>query len=101
VFIELVRVSELQLYAAFFAMESGIFEGLLEAGESDLDPLAFATFGAHCENSAGMSFIHGIFSFFILNFGMREGYALSRLEFSTRPADPFFWDAIRRCSAGS
>ena len=89
-FIELVRVSELQLYAAFFAVESGIFKRLVPAGESNLTPLAFAALGAACADETGMSFIHDIFSFLILKFGMREGYALSRLEFNTRPADPFF-----------
>ena len=67
-FIELVRVSELQLYAAFFAMESSIFESLLETGESNLDPLTLATFRAHCANSAGMFLIHVLFSFFHFEF---------------------------------
>ena len=101
-FIELVRVSEFQLYAAFFAVKSSIFESLLETGESNRYPLTLAALGAHCANSTGMFLTHGLFSFFHFEFmNMREGYALSHLKFNTRPADPFSGDAIRKCSAGS
>lgn len=68
VFIELVRVSEFQLYAAFLTVESSIFESLLETGESNLDPLTFAAIRAHCANSAGMFLIHVLFSFFHFEF---------------------------------
>ena len=101
-FIELVRVSEFQLYAAFFAVKSSIFESLLKTGESNFDPLAFAAFRAHCANSADMFLTHGLFSFFHFEFvNMREGYALSHLKFSTRPADLFSGVSIRRCFADS
>ena len=101
-FIELVRVSEFQLYAAFFAVESSIFESLLETGKGNLNPLTLAAFRAHCANSAGMFLIHDLFSFFHFEFvNMREGIALSHLKFNTRPADLFSGDAIRKCSAGS
>ena len=102
VFIELVRVSEFQFYAAFFAIESSIFESLLETEESNLDPLTFAALRAHCANSADMFLTHDLFSFFHFEFeNVREGYALSHLKFSTRQADLFSGDAIRKCSAGS
>ena len=102
VFIELMRVSEFQLYTAFFAVKSSIFESLLKTGENDFDPLTLAALRAHCANSAGMFLIHVLFSFFHFEFvNMREGYALSRLKFSTKPADLFSGVSIRRCFADS
>ena len=68
VFIELMRVSEFQLYTAFLAMESSIFESLLKTGENDFDPLTLAAIRAHCANSAGMFLIHVLFSFFHFEF---------------------------------
>ena len=101
-FIELVRVSEFQLYTAFFAVKSSIFESLLKTGENDFDPLTLAALRAHCANSTDMFFTHGLFSFFHFEFvNMREGYTLSHSKFNTRPAGLFSGDAIRKCSAGS
>ena len=102
IFIELVRVSEFQLYVAFFTVESSIFESRPKIGESNFDPLTLATFRAHCANSAGMFLTHDLFSFFHFEFvNMREGIALSHLKFSTRPADLFFGVSIRRCFVDS
>ena len=102
VFIELMRVSEFQLYTAFFAVKSSIFESLLKTGENDFDPLTLAALRAHCANSAGMFLTHDLFSFFHFEFvNMREGIALSHLKFNTRPADLFSGVSIRRCFADS
>ena len=101
-FIELVRVSEFQLYTAFLAMESSIFESLLKIGENDFDPLTLAALRAHCANSTDIFLTHGLFSFFHFEFvNMREGCALSHMKFNTRPADLFSGVSIRRCFAGS
>ena len=102
VFIELVRVSEFQLYIAFFTMESSIFESRPKIGESNFDPLILAAFRAHYTNSAGIFLTHDLFSFFHFEFvNVREGIALSHLKFNTRPADLFSGVSIRRCFVDS
>ena len=73
VFIELMRVSEFQLYTAFLAIESSIFESLLKTGENDFDPLTLAAFRAYCINSTGMFLTHGLFSFFHFEFESERG----------------------------
>lgn len=73
-FIELVRVSEFQLYTAFLAVKSSIFESLLKTGESNFDPLTLVAFRAHCANSAGMFLTHDLFSFFHFEFESERGH---------------------------
>ena len=83
-----MRVSHQQFSFATLAGVSGIFKRFIPIGENYGYSLAFAAFGADGKNIGSMFFVHAKISFLILKYGMREGYALSRLELVTEDFGP-------------